>query len=201
MKKIKESENDKIVIPGEILGVIEEFTLGKNCFEVDGQIVSESLGTVKTSSEHQIKINPVKKVFVPRKGTIALGVVSELRRQSANVTLTHYKIGDGKYFQSIKYSSSAMLHISNVSDRYLRAIHDGVRPGDHIICKILSTHPDFRVGLFGSHDLGVINAICYSCGQEVNRVVKRNLISCNNCGATQNRVLSSFFGKTDKLTE
>ncbi|MHA2104318.1 MAG: hypothetical protein ACW981_12900 [Candidatus Hodarchaeales archaeon] len=56
------------------------------------------------------------------------------------------------------------------------------------------------MGLFGSHDLGVINAICYSCGQEVDRVVKRNLIRCNNCGATQNRVLSSFFGKTDKLT-
>lgn len=201
MKNKKESINEKIVTPGEFLGVIEEFTPGKNCYEVDGQLISESWGTVKTTSEHQLKITPVKRIFVPRKGTIALGIVSELRRQSANITLTHFKMGYERKFQSIKYSIPTMLHISNVSDRYIRAIHDGVRPGDYIICKILSTHPDNRVSLFGSHDLGVISAICYSCGQEVNRVVKRNLIRCNNCGATQNRVLSSFFGKLDKLTE
>jgi exosome complex component CSL4 len=202
MSDNKKSEKElKVVTPGEVLGVIEEFSPGNNCYEIDGQIVSEAWGTVQTTSEHQIKINPLKKVFTPTKGSIALGLVSELRKQSATVTLTHFKMGRETNFRSINYSTNAMLHISNVSDRYIRAIHDGVRPGDYIICKVLSVNPDLRISLFGSRDLGVISAICYSCGYEVDRIVKRNLIRCNNCGATQNRVLSSFFGKTEQLLE
>ena len=138
-------------------------------------------------------------MFSPKEGTIALGYVTELRKQIANVTLTHFKFGPNKKLESIKFTIKAIIHISNVSDRFIRSIHDGVRPGDYILCKIIDTTPDYRVSLFGSRDLGVISATCYSCGQEVNRILKRNLLRCNNCGATQNRVLSTYFGKLEKL--
>ncbi|OLS19529.1 MAG: Exosome complex component Csl4 [Candidatus Heimdallarchaeota archaeon LC_3] len=190
---------DKIVTPGEVLGVIEEFSPGENCFEIDGQVISETLGKFKQDKDHLVNIIPCKEAFSPKEGAFALGYVTELRKQIANVTLTHFKFGKKNSLQSIKFTIHAIIHISNVSDRFIRAIHDGVRPGDYILCKVISTSPDYRVSLFGSRDLGVISATCYSCGQEVNHVLKRNLLRCKNCGATQNRVLSSYFGKLENL--
>ncbi|MFW9927865.1 MAG: exosome complex RNA-binding protein Csl4 [Candidatus Thorarchaeota archaeon] len=197
----KENEKENIVIPGEYLGVIEEFDTSttKNCYEQDGQIFSESWGIAKIDNKHQLKITPRKRIRNPRPGTIALGIVTEIRKQSASVTLTHFRFEKEKSFVSLNDNFSALLHISNLSDRYIRVLYDAVRPADYILCKILATKPEFRVGLFGSRELGVIYAICYACGKEITRSIKRNLLKCNNCGATQPRVLSSHFGHLEKL--
>ena len=74
-------------------------------------------------------------------------------------------------------------------------MYDGVRPGDWIIAKIIKVefNGSISISLYGSRDLGVIYASCFVCAKEVDKVIKRDLLRCNHCGATQSRILSSEF--------
>ena len=74
-------------------------------------------------------------------------------------------------------------------------MYDGIRPGDWIIAKIIKVefNGNMSVSLYGSRDLGVIYASCFVCAKEVEKVIKRDLLRCTHCGATQSRILSSEF--------
>lgn len=193
-------EEKNFVCPGDQLGVIEEFTPQYNCFETDGAVFSSTIGEQALDKEkHQITVMPKKRIYTPRRGSIALGYISEVRRQSATVDISFFKVG--KAFRDFKTKYSASLSVSNLSRRYIKNLYDGVRPGDWIICKIvkLDFNGNMDVSLYGSREFGVIAASCFICGKEIEWVVKRNLIRCNNCGVTQPRVLSSDFPLSKSL--
>ena len=137
-KKTSDTETT-IVIPGEQLGVIEEFTPKTNCYEHDGLIIAENWGTKHIDHEHHfVSVVPLKKIFIPRHGTIALGYVTEIRKQNASVVLSHFRItAKNNTFVSTKTTYPANLHITNISDRYIRNLYDGIRPWDYVFCKIL----------------------------------------------------------------
>ena len=195
-KKITD-EDTIVAIPGDQLGVIEEFAPQKNCYERDGIIIAEYWGTKKIDHEnHVVSVMPLKKIFMPRHGTIALGYVTEIRKQNASLILSHFRLSPkSKKFFPVNSTYPANLHITNISERYIRNLYDGIRPGDYVFCKILSTDPEIRISIFGERELGVVYAACFACGHEITRTIKRNLLRCGNCGATQSRVLSSEFGK------
>jgi exosome complex RNA-binding protein Csl4 len=183
-----------LVCPGDQLGVIEEFTPQNNCFEQDGAVYSSLLGErVIDKEKHQISIYPTKKIYIPRRGSIALAHVTEIRRQAATVEISHFKVG--KSFKDIKTKFTASLSVMNLSSRFVKNLYDGVRTDDWLICKIskIEINGNIDVSLYGSREFGVIVAACFICGKEIDRVVKRNLLRCNNCGATQPRILSSDF--------
>jgi len=112
-------ETAQIVTPGEQLGVIEEFIPQNNCFEEDGSVYSASWGTVDNEKKHEVSVVSKNKVFQPIKGTISLGYVTEIRKQTSNIILSYFK-GDNNKFQPVKYHYSATLHVSNISDRFIR---------------------------------------------------------------------------------
>ena len=180
----------QIVTPGEQLGVIEEFIPQNNCFEEDGSVYSASWGIVHNEKKHEVSVVSKKNTYnTPIKGAISLGYVTEIRKQTSNIILSYFK-GDNNKFQPVKYRYSATLHVSNISDRFIRNTHDALRPGDWVICRVTNDYP-LAVSFFGSKHFGVIHAACFQCGKEIKgRRLKRNLIQCNSCGATQSRFLS-----------
>ena len=183
-----------MVCPGDQLGVIEEFTPQNNCFEQEGVVFATHIGEKTIDKEkHQVAVMTKRRIYIPRRGSIALGYITEVRRQAATVEIAHFKVG--KSFKDFKTKYSAQLAVSNLSSRFIKNLYDGVRPGDWIICKVskLDFNGNMDVSLYGSREFGVISASCFVCGKEIDRVVKRNLLRCNNCGATQPRVLSSDF--------
>lgn len=187
-------EEKEFVCPGDQLGVIEEFTPQNNCYEQEGLVISSVFGEkILNKEKHQINVIPIKRIYTPRRGSIALGYITEVRRQNASVEIANFKVG--KFFRDFKTKYTASLSVSNLSSRYIKNLYDGVRPGDWIICKIvkLEFNGNMDVSLYGSREFGVISASCFVCGKEIERVVKRNLLKCQNCGTTQPRVLSSDF--------
>ena len=175
------TEHNDFVCPGDQLGVIEEFTPQYNCYEQDGAVYASVFGRRAVDKEkHQVNVSALKRIYVPRRGSIALGYITEVRRQTASVEIAHFKIG--KEFRDFKTKFNAQLSVSNLSSRYIKNLYDGVRPGDWIICKIvkLEFNGNIDVSLYGGREFGVVAASCFVCGQEVDRVVKRNLLKCNN---------------------
>lgn len=184
----------EFICPGDQLGVIEEFTPQNNCYEQEGAVISSVFGERWLDKErHQINVVPKRKIYTPRRGSIALGFITEVRRQTATVEIAHFKVG--KQFKDFQTKFTAQLSVANLSSRFIKNLYDGVRPGDWIICKVVKIdfNGNMDVSLYGSREFGVISASCFVCGHEIERVVKRNLLKCNNCGATQPRVLSSDF--------
>ena len=191
---VKSLQEKEFICPGDQLGVIEEFTPQNNCYEQEGAVFSSVFGERWLDKErHQINVVPKRKIYTPRRGSIALGFITEVRRQNASVEIAHFKVG--KQFKDFKTKYNAQLSVANLSSRFIKNLYDGVRPGDWLICKVvkLDFNGNMDVSLYGSREFGVITASCYVCGHEVDRVVKRNLLKCNDCGATQPRVLSSDF--------
>lgn len=188
-----------IVIPGDQLGVIEEFSPQKNCFaDEEGNVFTLTWGKkVVDKEKHQVSVYPSRRIFTPRRGSIVLGYVTEIRRQNATLKLSFFKVG--KTFENVKTKYMASLSIMNLSNRYIKNMYDGVRPGDWIIAKInkIEFNGSISVSVYGSRDLGVIYASCYKCAKEVSKVIKRNLLRCTHCGTTQTRVLSSDYPITD----
>ena len=184
--------NKDVVIPGEILGVIEEYAPSMNCFEHENTIYSTVYGEKVIDKENkQVSVIPKRQIFTPKRGSIALGFVSEIRRQNAFIEISFFKVG--KSFIDVKTKYKANLSITNLSNRYVKYMYDGVRPGDWIIAKIIKVefNGNMSVSMYGSRDLGVIYASCFVCGQEISKSIKRDLIRCQHCGTTQSRVLSS----------
>lgn len=192
--------DEQLVLPGQELGVIEEFLPADNCYEDEenGTVVAAALGHLKVE-KHQASVAPKRKIFVPKRGSIALGMVAEIRKQTASIEIAHFKVGN--VFKDMRTRYVATLHITNISDRYVRSMHDAVRPADWVLCKIIKYNPaDGRmdVSLFGSRQLGVIYAACFQCNAEISKVVKRSLVRCSACGTTQSRTLSTDFGELNR---
>ncbi|MHA2365361.1 MAG: exosome complex RNA-binding protein Csl4 [Candidatus Hodarchaeales archaeon] len=191
----KNSPTENVVVPGEQLGVVEEFLPQDNCFEEDGIVYSASWGEKVQNQKHNVSVKG-KEVFSPSKGDIALAYVIEIRKQTASLHIAHFFNPKISAFEQKKYVYYGVIHVSNISDRYIRSMHDAVRPGDWIVCKVIQFDSPLPISLFGQ-DLGVIHASCFQCGHEVDRVLKRNLIRCTHCGTTQSRYLSRLFNKFD----
>jgi len=180
-----------------MIGVIEEFTPLVHCYEQNGVVFSDACGKVQIDSlNHQVSVVPLKTISELKRGMLVVGYCAGIRKQAATVSIAAFRQQHLPKFTSAKDAQTASLQISNVSSQFLRSLHDGIRPGDYLLARINTTAPEIAITMVG-RGLGVIYAACFRCGKEVTKVVKRNLIQCDNCGTTQSRALSNDFGRFD----
>ena len=87
---MKESERKSglFVVPGDHLGVIEEFTSGSGTYVEDGTIHSKVTGcTLLDMLNRQVSVYPlVPAATVPQVGNIVTGLVSDVRSKNAILT-------------------------------------------------------------------------------------------------------------------
>jgi exosome complex component CSL4 len=184
-----ERKSGLLVVPGERLGVIEEFTSGPGTYAESGTVHSKVTGrTLLDMLNRQISVYPVvEKVSIPQVGNIVTGLVLEVK--SKNATLRIFQIGDKMLSGFFK----GMLHISGVSHGYVDNMFNVCKPGDIMKAKVIST--ENRSVFLSTVDkgLGVVYALCSRCGhvlQKENRGMK-----CSKCGNFERRKLSPDYGK------
>ncbi len=79
---------DKVVVPGEFLGTIEEYVPGQNVNEVDGKIYASLYGILNLDEKHMtVSIKPAVSLPMLKVGEIVYGVVQELYNDFALVTV------------------------------------------------------------------------------------------------------------------
>jgi len=182
-------KSGKFVLPGERLGVIEEFIPDVGTYVVDGIIYSRVIGRALLDlMNKRVSVYPlVHGAAVPKVGSIILGQVSNVQSQDASLRI--FKIGE----KQLSGVFTGILHISDVQMRYVESMFDVCKPGDIMRAEMISQKN--RVYHLSTKDknLGVIYAFCSQCGYMLE--VKRQVMHCPRCGRTEKRKIALDYGK------
>lgn len=184
-----ERKSGKIVLPGERLGVIEEFIPDPGTYVKDGIIYSQIVGrSLLDLSNKRVSVYPlVHGAKVPKVGSIVLGQVSNVQPENAGVRI--FKIGN----KQLTGFFSGIIHISDVQPSYVDSMFDVCRPGDIIRAKVISEKNQVFHLSTEDRNLGVVYAFCSNCGYGLES--KRQAAYCPRCGKIEKRKTTLDYGK------
>jgi exosome complex component CSL4 len=182
-------KSGQIVVPGDRLGVIEEFTPGPGTYEHEGTIYSAATGNALMDLlNKQVSVYPKAHVNnVPQVGSIVTGQVSEMQNKQATIRI--FQVGD----RLLSGFFSGLLHIGDVSPRYVESMYDICKAGDIMRAKVVSEKNRVFHLTTNDKDLGVIHAFCSRCGNPL--VQKRFIMRCSVCGNSERRKTAADYGK------
>ncbi len=184
----KAGSSGKFVVPGEKLGVIEEFIPDSGTYVEDGTIHAGNVGHVLMDmTNKKVSVYPAaRNINVPRIGSIAIGDAVSV--QSSMATLRIRKIG--KDFISGFFSG--LIHVSDVSFAYTENMFNAFRVSDLVRAKVISDKNKTYHLSTKEDNLGVIYAFCSQCGNLLSS--KGRGLECGACGNVERRKVASDYG-------
>ncbi len=176
----------EIVLPGDAVGVVEEYLGEGFVYEYNGVLRAATVGFVqRDASKHLLKVVRTGRTpNVPTKGDVVYGVVSDAKPKMVVVDIVSM---DKKVFQP---PFTALLPISMISTERVESADSLYTESDIVIAKVESTSSPFILSTKGS-EFGVILARCRNCGSMLESDTK--ILICPNCGAKDRRKLSSNY--------
>jgi exosome complex component CSL4 len=187
--KPAEQKSGYLVMPGERLGVIEEFIPDSGTFVKEGVIYSKIVGrSLVDLQNRRVSVYPVVEGgVVPKVGSIVLGQIGNA--QSDNVLVKIIKVGRKR----ISGTFGGILHVSDVSDRYIDLISDVCKPGDIIRAKVISEKNQVFHLSTNDKNLGVLHAFCSRDSTLLEQ--QRYDLKCPKCGNLERRKIAPDYGK------
>lgn len=180
---------EKVVVPGEFLGTIEEYVPGQNVTEIDGKIYASLYGLLHFDEKHMtVNIKPITSLPLLKVGEIVYGVVQELYNDFALVTVVAI---EGVEREIVGGKQDAIIHVSKISDRYVEEIGKMFRIGDIVRAKVIKSKPSLQLTTAEPH-LGVVKGLCMKCRGPLVRM--DNYLYCERCGRKETRKISSDYG-------
>jgi len=189
--KSSEQKSGHLVLPGERLGVIEEFIPDSGTYVQDGVIYSKIVGrALMDLLSKRVSVYPlISGVNVPKVSSTVVGQVGNA--QSDNVLVRILKIGPKK----LSGVFTGVLHISDVEERYVTSMNDVCKPGDIIRAKVISDKNQVFHLSTNDKDLGVVYAFCSQCSSLLEP--KRHEMQCPKCGNVERRKTALDYGKEE----
>jgi len=185
--------SEKRVTPGEVLAVIEEYIPGPGTYidEDNGVIRASIEGIARYNAQlRQVTVKPLKPLRVPRPGSSAVGMVTQVRHDIVLVEL----YGEIRLQPTpqwlYEYTGKFLggIPIANISEEYVKNIDDYYRPGDIVLVKVLNSQNPYHLTTIDP-PYGVIYAECSRCGTLLEYVNTRTM-KCPKCGHTEKRKVS-----------
>ena len=189
LKAPEQKSSGNLVIPGERLGVIEEFIPDSGTYVKDGVIYSKIVGrALMDLMNKRVSVYPlVRGATVPKVSATVMGQVGNA--QSDNVLVRIFRVGPKK----ISGVFTGILHISDVQDRYVDSMNEVCKPGDIIRAKVISEKNQVYHLTTVDKDLGVVYGFCSLCGNLLEP--KRHEMRCIKCGNVEMRKTALDYGK------
>lgn len=187
--KAPEQKSGHLVMPGERLGVIEEFIPDSGTYVKDGVIFSKIIGrSLVDLQNRRVSVYPVIEGAVyPKVGTVVIGQIGNA--QSDNVLVKIFRVGKKK----LSGSFGGILHVSDVSDRYVDQMSDVCKPGDIVRAKVISEKNKVFHLSTNDKNLGIMYAFCSRDGTLLNQ--EGYDLKCPKCGNVERRKMSPDYGK------
>ncbi|MBS7647579.1 exosome complex RNA-binding protein Csl4 [Candidatus Bathyarchaeota archaeon] len=187
--QFQKRDSGQIVLPGEPLGVIEEFIPDAGTYVKDGVIYSKVVGRALIDYlNKRVSVFPLVHSAVPKVGSIVIGQVSNVQMQMAAVRI--FKIG--KHFLSGFFTG--LLHVADVHLRFVDSMFDVCKPGDMVRAKVISEKNRMYHLTTKDKSLGVVYAFCSKCG-DVLQQKGRGGLQCPRCGNVEKRKTAIDYGK------
>jgi len=186
---LKDKVPQRVVSPGEQLGVIEEFLAGPGTFVENGEIYSSETGILQLDiRRREVLVKPVThRPQIPRVGDIVVGKVVSTSDKTLSVMIN--EIND----QKTEGELTGIMHVSDIARGYVKSVNDAFRVGDIIRAQVISTkHREYQQNT-QDYRLGVLKAECIYCGQSL--TMTGRTLRCGNCGEVGRRKLAIDFGR------
>ncbi|MEM0121101.1 MAG: exosome complex RNA-binding protein Csl4 [Thermoprotei archaeon] len=176
----------EIVLPGDDIGVVEEYLGEGFVYEHNGVLRAATVGAVQRDpAKHILKvIRKTRKPSIPAKGDLVYGVVSDAKPKMVIVDVVSM---DKNVFQP---PFTALLPISMISTERVESADSLFTESDIVVARVESTSPPFILST-KSPEFGVILARCRICGGILESDSKT--LFCPNCGVRDKRKLSSNY--------
>ncbi|AWR97657.1 RNA-binding protein [Acidianus sulfidivorans JP7] len=178
-----------LIYPGTLLAVEEEFSAGEGSYEENGNIRAAVAGKVFYDMiSRRSNVLPSKKTLYTslKKAKYVYGIVTSIKEETANISINSI---EDTFISPI----SGILHVTQISNKYIKNITDAIKIGDIIKAKpITFTIPVFLT--LKGKDLGVILAQCSICGHIMIKSDEEHL-KCPNCGNIEQRKIGSYMVK------
>jgi len=187
--KTPDQKTGRLVVPGERLGVIEEFIPDSGTYVKDGVIYSKVVGRALIDLlNRRVSVYPlVSGELIPKVSSTVVGQIGNA--QSDNVLVKIFKIENKK----LSGEFSGILHVSDVSDRYIDLISDVCKPGDIVRAKVISGKNRVFHLTTNDKNLGIIYAFCSRCGNLLE--LQKYDLHCPKCGNIEKRKIAPDYGK------
>jgi len=184
-----ERKSSQFVLPGERLGVIEEFTPNTGTYVKEGVIYSGVVGQVLFDLlNKRVSVYPlIHEAKVPKVGSTVLGQVSNIQTDTASVRI--FKVDD----KPVSGVFTGILHVSDVQMSYVESMYDVCKPGDIVQAKVISEKNQVYHLSTKDKNLGVLYASCSNCGYTLE--LKRQGMHCPRCGKIEKRKITIDYGK------
>ena len=190
-QKASEYKSGNLVLPGERLGVIEEFIPDSGTYVKDGVIYSKVVGrALMDLLSKKVSVYPLTQESpVPKASSVVIGQVGNA--QSDNVLVRIFRIGTKR----VSGVFTGILHISDVQERYVKSMNDVCKTGDIIRTKVISKKNQVLHLSTNDKNLGVLYAFCSRCSNLLEP--KRHEMKCLKCGNIEKRKLVLDYGKEE----
>lgn len=177
---------DDLTFPGDRIASIEEYEPGPNTFDDGGAVRAATIGTVQINSEKRsVGINTHRQISIPEPGDTIIGVVVSSLPSMLAVLIQY--INDKPVVSSVE----CICSIRNLRKRTVALSNDIVK------LRIISRLNGTIHAAISEPDLGVLFTKCKKCGGKV--IAMRDGIKCTDCAWTDERKLSSDFGKAGAI--
>jgi exosome complex component CSL4 len=187
--KAPEQKSGHLVMPGERLGVIEEFIPDSGTYVKDGVIYSKIIGrSLLDLQNRRVSVYPLTEgAVVPKVGTVIIGQIGNA--QSDNVLVRIFRIGKKK----LTGNFGGILHVSDVSDRYVDSMSDVCKPGDIVRAKVISEKNKIFHLSTNDKNLGIVHAFC---SRDATLLEQQQYdLKCPKCGNVERRKIAPDYGK------
>ena len=183
------SEEQKIAVPGECLGTIEEYIAGEGTFEDDGSIIASVPGhVIVNENAKMISVKTRNPPVVLQKGDHVFVEVTGLYE---SMVLTEILMVDGNE-RAVVGETSATIHISKIDRRYTGDVGEEFRLSDVVRAEVLQVEPSVQLTTSYPH-LGVVKASCMKCRTPLDR--KKDMLQCPNCERKEKRKMADDYGE------
>ena len=185
------SEMVQPVLPGDKIGVIEQFLPGAGTYETEGTIYANFTGKARIDLKNKrVTVVPTTRTaLLPKEGTTIIASVIHTQEKMATVNI--WKIDD----KAIETPFTALLHISSSSPRYERSMSDVCKAGDIIRARVIDMTNRVPQLTTAGRGLGVIKAFCSRCGSVLEFSNRR--LQCPSCGNIERRRLAEDLMKPE----
>ena len=177
------------VLPGDKLGVVEQFLPGIGTYEEDGTIYATFTGNAKIDLKNKrVTVLPTTRVpQLPKEGATVIASVTHTQEKMATVSI--WKIEN----RLLQNPFTAILHISSSSPRYERNMSDVCKAGDIIRARVIDMTNRIPQLTTAGRGLGVIEAFCSKCGARLDFTNRR--LQCQSCGNLERRRIAEDYAK------
>lgn len=179
-----------LVLPGDRIGSAEEFLPGSGTYEHMGGIYAAVAGRPYYDKEQRYaKVFP--EMGAPpriKNGDIVIGEVTDIKGSMVMVSIVCL---EDMCEREISNLQSAVIHVSNVKDSYVKDLASEFGYGDIIKARVIDAK-NMRLSTEGE-DLGVLKSLCPRCHVPLQLVDGQ--LTCPSCGAIQRRKIASGFAQ------